>query len=84
MNNNSQESQVYIHGAPERTRSVKIIDKSKRAFDISLESTKSFELAIWKPRNSCKYRIRNIKAFFISLWTLMFRHHGIPPNADTA
>ena len=42
---NMQESEIFIHGT-DKTQSVKIIDKSKRAFDISPDSTKGLELAI--------------------------------------
>ena len=74
-----QESEIYIHGS-DRTKSVKIIDKSKRAFDIGPESTKSLELAIRKERNRCKHKLQMFKAKMIALWILMFKHHGIPPS----
>ena len=74
-----QDSDIYLIGS-DNARSVKIIDKSKRAFDISPESTKGLELAIQKPRNKCKHKVQMFKAKLIALWILMFRHHGIPPT----
>jgi hypothetical protein len=41
-----EHSEVYIYGSNEASRKVKIVDKSKRAFDISPDAVKSFELAL--------------------------------------
>ena len=74
-----EESEVYLRG---ESQAIKIIDKTKRAFDISLDSTKAFELALQKPRDSCKYRCIRFRAMFYSLWLLMMKHHGKPPGAN--
>jgi|LauGreDrversion4_2_1035121.scaffolds.fasta_scaffold892152_1 hypothetical protein len=38
-------SEVMIHGAEYESK-IKIVDKSKRAFDISADSTRALELAL--------------------------------------
>jgi hypothetical protein len=44
---NMESSEVYIYGTGSITsKSVKIIDKSKRAFDIGSDAVKSLELAL--------------------------------------
>jgi len=35
---------------------LKLVDKTKRAFSISIESSKAFELAIRKPRMRLRHR----------------------------
>ena len=42
-----ENSEIMIHGQSYETQ-VKIVDKSKRAFDISVESTRALELALQK------------------------------------
>jgi len=71
-----------VHGAPQHSHFVKIIDKSKRAYSISLDSTKAFELTLKKPRTSCKYRCQRLRSVFYSLWILAFKHHGKPPSKN--
>jgi len=73
------EQKVYAHGSDKEGVAVKIVDKSKRAYDISADAVKSFELTISKPRNSCKYSCRGINAWFYSLFILCFKFHGKPP-----
>ena len=73
-----QESEVYIYGG--ESKQVKILDKSKRAFDISPDSTKALEMSLHKPRNSCKYKWQRFKAFWYSLFLLALKHHGMPPS----
>ena len=43
---NMESSEVFIYGSGKESQQVKIIDKSKRAFDISSDAVKSLELAI--------------------------------------
>lgn len=50
------ESSVFLHGANTSSR-VKIVDKSKRAFEMSNESTQALELSLQKPRDSCAYKM---------------------------
>lgn len=59
---------------------VKILDKSKRAFDISPESTQALESALMKPKSGCKHCYVGFKAWWYSLWLLALKHHGKPPN----
>jgi len=72
-------SQVMIHGTDIQTE-VRIIDKSKRAYDISLESTKALEKALLKDKKRCKHTCARTKSVFYSTWILMFKLHGIPPT----
>lgn len=62
------------------SQEVQIIDKSKRAFDISFDSTKAFELALQKSRVGCKYSCIRFRAMWYSLWLTMLKHHGRPPG----
>lgn len=78
-----QSSEVYVYGSGATTRQVKIIDKSKRAFDTSGEAVKSLELTLRKPRSACKHTMLRIRGFFYALWLLCFKHHGIPPRQGT-
>jgi len=70
-------SEVYIEGD---SFDVTIIDKSKRAYDISLDSTKACALALQKSRIGCKYSFIRFRAMWYSLWLLMLKHHGRPPG----
>ena len=42
-----QQSEVMIHGVNKQIQ-IKIIDKTKRAFDTSVESTRALEIALSK------------------------------------
>lgn len=74
-----EESSIFIHGAGV-SKQVKIIDKSKRAFEISNESTKALEISLAKPRNSCVFKMQKIQGMLYALWILLFKHHGLPPK----
>ena len=50
---NMEASEVFIYGSGSSAQQVKIIDKSKRALDISPDAVASLELALQKPRTSC-------------------------------
>jgi len=73
-----QESEVFIHGS--HSEFVKIIDKSRRAFSFSLDSTKSFEMSLKKPRNSCGEKCTRHRATCYAWWILTFKHHGKAPG----
>ena len=49
------------------------MDKTRRAFSISIESSKAFELAIRKPRKKCKHNITRIKGFFYGLYLILMK-----------
>jgi hypothetical protein len=50
------ESTAQMHLDPtEKVKSIRLIDKTRRAFSISIESSKAFELAIRKPRTKIKH-----------------------------
>jgi hypothetical protein len=78
------ESTVNIYGSDEGSTRVKILDKSKRAFDISAEATKALEISLQKPRSACKYKCKRINAWFYALFTLAFKYHGKPPSRTSS
>jgi hypothetical protein len=60
---------------------VKLVDKTRRAFSISIESSKAFELAIRKPRNKCKHTVTRIKAVLYGLYLFLMKQQGSPPKS---
>jgi hypothetical protein len=62
-------------------KAVKLVDKTRRAFSISIESSKAFELAIRKPRNKCKHTMTRIRAHIYGMYLLLVKHHGKPPGS---
>jgi hypothetical protein len=80
---NMEASEVFIYGSGSSAQQVKIIDKSKRALDISPDAVASLELALQKPRTSCKHKCLRFKAFWYGIWVMFFKHHGIPPKSGT-
>ena len=74
-----QESSVFIHGS-DSSKQVKIIDKSKRAFEISNQSTQALELSLMKDRSSCKFKYQKCMGWIYAFWSLLFKHHGLPPK----
>ena len=74
-----EESSIFIHGT-KTSKQVKIVDKSKRAFEISNESTQALELSLAKPRDGLKFKCQRVTGFFYALWILLFKHHGLPPK----
>lgn len=77
----SKMSEVSImqHGA-HTSRHVKIIDKSKRAYDCSIESTRALEIAVMKEETTCSSFPARVWAVLYSLWILLFKFHGKPPG----
>jgi hypothetical protein len=61
-------------------KTVKLVDKSRRAFSVSIESSKAFELAIRKPRTKPKHIVTKIRAFFYGIFLLLVKHHAKPPT----
>jgi hypothetical protein len=58
----------------------KPFDKTKRAFSISIESSKAFELAIRKPRTQCKHYGTRARSFLYGLFLMFVRQTGSHPN----
>jgi hypothetical protein len=81
---NMESSQVNVFGSAESPTAVKIIDKSKRAYDISTDSTKGLELSLQKSRTKCKYTCKRLNAWFYALFLLAFKFHGKPPSRSSA
>jgi len=73
-----EEQKVVVHGSHEEY--VKIIDKSRRAYSFSLDSTRAFTSSLKRPRKTCGDRCTRFRAFFYSLWLMLFKHHGKAPG----
>ena len=73
------ESQVFLAGS-QTPSPVTIIDKSKRAYDISLESTERLEKKLHKRPKRCKYVRLRIRSVLYSLFLMLFKMHGKPPS----
>lgn len=57
------DTMVDIHNDPtQKTKAVKLVDKARRAFSISIESSQAFEMAIRKPRRKTKHKFTRIRA----------------------
>lgn len=80
---NMESSEVFIYGSGSGAQQVKIIDKSKRAYDISHDAIESFELALRKPKRKCSHKMVKCRGWWYALWVLFFKHHGIPPKSGT-
>ena len=80
--NANLESSAQMHLDPtDKVKTIRLIDKTRRAFSISIESSKAFELAIRKPRNKLKHQITRFRAWIYSTYLLLMKHHGSPTNS---
>jgi len=71
---------VQIHGTNIQNE-VRIVDKSKRAYDISVDSTRALEQVLQKDRKKFKHICPRINSVFYSLFVLLLKFHGSPPTA---
>jgi len=76
-----QESMIVVHGT-NKEHPVKITDKSKRAFDTSLESTRALELAIQKDNRQCSNCYVRLKSVVYSTWILLFKANVKAPMTN--
>ncbi len=76
-----QESESMLIGKTS-TSSVKIIDKSKRAFDTSVESTRALELAIQKDTRQCSNSCTRLKSVVYSGYLMTFKANGLAPTSN--
>jgi len=76
-----QESTIMLHGTSQH-HNVKIMDKSKRAYDCSIESTRALEMAITKDDRQCSNCPTRFKSICYSVWILMFKAHGRAPMSN--
>lgn len=74
-----EESEVLIHGELLGTH-YKMIDKSKRAFEISYDSSRALEIALGKNRKKCSNCCIRLKSVFYSTWLMFFKSNGKPPG----
>ena len=58
---------------------MKLVDKTRRAFSISIDSSKAFELAIRKPRRKLKHKFTAFRSYVYSVYLLLMKHHATPP-----
>lgn len=56
-----------------KKKQIKLVDKTKRAFSISIESSKAFELAIRKPRKKVKHILSRIKGMIYAVYCLLLK-----------
>lgn len=57
------DTMIDIHNDPtKKSKTIKLVDKTRRAFSISIESSKAFELAIRKPRTKFKHKFTRVRA----------------------
>lgn len=59
---------------------VKLVDKSRRAFSLSIDSSKAFELALRKPRNKWKHKVTRCRGDIYGIYLMLMKHHGSPPG----
>jgi hypothetical protein len=59
---------------------VKLVDKSRRSFSLSIDSSKAFELALRKPRNKFKHKITRCRGDIFGIYLMLMKHHGSPPG----
>lgn len=78
INPTLQEASVNQDGVISDKADQKLFDKQMRAFSISVDSSKRFELAIRKPRNKLKHKYNSLKKFIYQLLLLFQKHHGSP------
>lgn len=72
-------SEVLIHGELLGTH-LKMIDKSKRAFESSFDSSRALELALRKDRKKCSNCGVRLKSVFYSTYLMFFKSNGKPPG----
>lgn len=74
---------IDIHNDPsQKSKTIKLVDKSRRAFSISIESSKAFELAIRKPRRKTKHLFTRIRAQLYGNYILLMKHFGSPTSSN--
>ena len=80
---NDVESQATSAQSYGDIKKPKLVDRSLRAFSISIDSSKAFELAIRKPRNKLKHHVNRIRGGLYSFFLVLIKHHGSPSqNSD--
>lgn len=80
LESNMETSQVYIHGANIQ-QDIRIIDKSKRAYDISLDATRRLEQSLQKDRKRWKHLWPRFQSVVYSVFILLLKFHGAPPTS---
>ena len=75
-------SEILVHGELLGTH-VKIIDKSKRAFEISYDSSRALELALKKGKPRCSNCSTRLKSVFYSTYLMYFKSSGKPPGSNS-
>jgi len=74
-------SEILVHGELLGTH-MKIIDKSKRAFEISYDSSRALELALQRNRKKFSNCCVRLKSVFYSSYLMLFKANGKPPGSN--
>lgn len=70
------------YGATFDSLQQQLVDRSIRAFSVSVESSKAFELALRKPRRKTKHKIIEAKKYAYQAFMLFHKHMGYPVEAN--
>jgi hypothetical protein len=70
-----------LGGSQAHKKPAKLVDKTRRAFSISIESSKAFELSIRKPRKKCKHYIARAKGQVYAIFLLLMKQQGSSPKS---
>ena len=57
------------------------MDKTKRAFSYSIDSSKAFELAVRKPRRKFKHYVNSCRTGIYGVYLMLMKSHGAPPKS---
>lgn len=74
--------ELHLDTQKQGPKQVKLVDKARRAFSISIDSSKAFELAIRKPRKKLKHKFTSFRSYVYSVYLLLMKHHATPPLTD--
>lgn len=70
------------NGATFDSQDQQLVDKSIRAFSVSVESAKAFELALRKPRRKNKHKVIEVKKYMYQAFMLFHKHMGQPVETN--
>ena len=73
-------SDASTSSGDKKKKAIKLVNKTLRAFSISIESSKAFELTIRKPRRKCKHHVSKFKAQIYSIYLLLVKQQGSSPK----
>merc|ERR1712070_848028 len=80
-NGSQVELETSISSKAKEPKAPKLVDKTRRAFSISTESSRAFESAIRKPRTQLKHSLTRLRSHIYGMYLLLVKHHGKPPGS---